>query len=323
MPVTEPSSFSGAHAVVLGGAGFLGSHLCECLLDAGAEVTCVDNLVTGRAGNVAPLVEAGRLRLVHYDVTNYLHVRGDVDYVFNFASPASPVDFTRWPIQILKIGALGTHHALGLALAKGAVYVQASTSEVYGDPLVNPQPETYRGNVDPIGIRGVYDEGKRFGEALTMAYHRAHGLRTRIARIFNTYGPRMRPDDGRVVPAFIGAALRGEPLPVHGDGTQTRSLCYVDDLVAGILRLAGTDHPEPVNLGNPTELTVLELAAAVTAAVGADPGLVHLPLPAGDPHVRCPDITVARTVLGWEPTVDLADGLARTVAWFRETGGAR
>ena len=312
---------SGAHAVVLGGAGFLGSHLCEALIAAGARVTCIDNLLTGRADNVAHLVERGSLNLVAYNVTNYLYVPGDVDYVFNFASPASPVDFARWPIQILKVGALGTHHALGLAFAKGAVYVHASTSEVYGDPLVNPQPETYWGNVNPIGERGVYDEGKRFGEALTMAYHRAHGLPTRIARIFNTYGPRMRPDDGRVVPAFLAAGLRGEPLPVHGDGTQTRSLCYVDDLIDGILRLALSDHAEPVNLGNPDEITILELAAAVTETLGVDNGLVHHPLPADDPRVRCPDITVAREVLGWEPKVALADGLAATVPWFREVLG--
>ncbi len=313
--------FEGAHAVVLGGAGFLGSHLCTRLADEGAAVTCIDNFITGAAGNVEHLVGRAGFRMIEYSIVDYLHVPGEVDYIFNFASPASPVDFTRYPIQILKVGALGTHHALGMALAKGATYVHASTSEVYGDPLVNPQPESYWGNVNPIGIRGVYDEGKRYGEALTMAYHRAHGVDTRIVRIFNTYGPRMRPDDGRAVPAFFSAALRGRPLPVHGDGTQTRSLCYVDDLIEGILRLALSSEHDPVNIGNPEEISILELARMVQEVAGVDTGIEHLPRPADDPKVRRPDITKAETLLGWKPEVSLRDGLGRTLPWFRRALG--
>ncbi|HEY5652121.1 MAG TPA: UDP-glucuronic acid decarboxylase family protein [Acidimicrobiia bacterium] len=314
------SRFDSAHVVVLGGAGFVGSHLCERLAQDGARVTCVDNFRTGRPENVEHLI-GPRFRLVDYDIVDHLHIRGEVDFVFNFASPASPVDFERYPIQILKTGALGTHNALGLALAKGATFVQASTSEVYGDPLVNPQPETYWGNVNPIGVRGVYDEGKRYGEALTMAYHRAHGLDTRIVRIFNTYGPRMRPDDGRAVPSFFSAALRGEPLPVHGDGSQTRSLCYVDDLIEGIMRLALSDITDPVNIGNATEVTSRELAETIIDVVGTSSEIEFRPRPVDDPNVRRPDITKARETLDWSPTVGLRDGLERTLPWFREALG--
>lgn len=310
--------FSDARAVVLGGAGFLGSHLSEWLVSEGSEVIVIDNFLTGTEANVSHLF-GKRLTLIDYNITNYLHVPGDVDFVFNFASPASPVDFERYPIQILKVGALGTHHALGLALAKRARFVQASTSEVYGDPLVNPQPETYRGNVNPIGLRGVYDEGKRYGEALTMAYQRTHGLQTRIVRIFNTYGPRMRPNDGRAVPAFVSSALRNEPLPVHGDGSQTRSMCYVDDLIEGILRLALSDEPEPVNIGNPYEITMIALAEMIQDVVGNHPGIDFHPRPEDDPNVRSPDISKARRVLGWTPEVSLEDGLRRTVDWFRSS----
>lgn len=312
----ELVNLSGARVVVLGGAGFLGSHLCERLIAVGAEVVCIDNFMTGAQSNVSHLV-GDRFTLVDYNITNFIHVSGDVDFVFNFASPASPIDFERYPIQILKVGALGTHHALGLALAKGARFVQASTSEVYGDPLVNPQPESYWGNVNPIGIRGVYDEGKRYAEALTMAYQRAHGLETRMVRIFNTYGPRMRANDGRAVPAFFSAALRNEPLPVHGDGRQTRSMCFVDDLIRGILLLAVSDESEPVNIGNPGEITMLQLADAIQDVVGNHPGVVFHPRPEDDPNVRNPDISKARDRLGWEPEVELRVGLERTAEWFR------
>jgi len=306
---------------VLGGAGFLGSHLCERLLREGARVTAVDNFITGSPANVEHLVGERGFRLVQYDVTDYLHVPGDVDFILHFASPASPVDYLRWPIQTLKVGSLGTHKALGLAHAKGARLLLASTSEVYGDPLVNPQPETYWGNVNPIGPRGVYDEAKRFAEALTLAYHREHGVDVRIARIFNTYGPRMRTDDGRAVPAFFTAALRGEPLPVFGDGTQTRSLCYVDDQIEGLLRLLLSDHVGPVNIGNPEEVTMLELAEAVQDVTGSHPGVVFKPAAVDDPRVRRPDTTLAESVLGWKAEVPLREGLARTVGWFREALG--
>ena len=316
MAVNRLQAFDGARVVVLGGAGFLGSHICEALVVAGADVVCVDNFLTGSDANVRHLVSQG-LEIAEHDIRQFISIDGDVDFVFNYASPASPVDFERWPIEILKIGSLGTHNALGLALAKGAVFLQASTSEVYGDPLVNPQPENYWGNVNPIGVRGVYDEGKRFGEALTMAYHRAHGLRTRIVRIFNTHGPRMRPDDGRAVPAFCVAALRGEPIPVHGDGSQTRSLCYVDDLVRGMLLLALSDLTVPVNIGNPDEITILELAETIRDLAGSTSEIQFLPRPADDPMVRRPDIGRAEELLGWRPEISLTDGLGRTLEHFR------
>ena len=303
--------------MVLGGAGFLGSHLSRRLVEADAQVTVIDNLITGNADNVADLVGRPGFRLVHYDVTNYLHVPGVVDFVLDLASPASPVDYLRWPIQTLKVGSLGTHKALGMALDKRARFLLASTSEVYGDPTVSPQPETYWGNVNPVGPRGVYDEAKRFAEALTLAYHREHGVDVRIVRIFNTYGPAMRIDDGRAVPAFFNAALRNEPLPVFGDGSQTRSLCYVDDEIEGILRLVASDYVGPVNIGNPQEVTVLELAETIQDVVGNHPGVAFHPLPADDPRVRCPDTSLAEDVLGWKATVSLREGLARTVDWFR------
>jgi len=320
MPGDLLQGFDGARVVVLGGAGFLGSHICETLLAAGADVVCVDSFMTGSDANVRHLVERG-LVIVEHDIREFIALDGDVDFVLNYASPASPVDFERWPIQILKIGSMGTHNALGLALAKDAVFLQASTSEVYGDPLVNPQPESYWGNVNPIGLRGVYDEGKRYGEALTMAYHRAHGLRTRIVRIFNTHGSRMRPDDGRAVPAFCMAALRGEPIPVHGDGSQTRSLCYVDDLVRGMLLLAVSDVTDPVNIGNPEEITILELAETIRDLAGSSSEIEFLPRPADDPMVRRPDITRARELLGWQPEIGLTDGLSRTLDHFRSLAG--
>lgn len=318
--MSKLDALSDARVVVLGGAGFVGSHLCDRLLGSRAEVVCVDNLMTGTPRNVQH-IDDERFSLVRHDIREHIEIDGTVDYVLNFASPASPVDFERWPIQILKIGAMGTHNALGLAMAKGAVFLQASTSEVYGDPLANPQPEDYWGNVNPIGVRGVYDEGKRYAEALTMAYHRANGVPTRIVRIFNTYGSRMRPDDGRAVPAFFAAALRGQPIPIHGDGRQTRSLCHVDDLVEGILRLAVSDVVDPVNIGNPHEVTILELANTIADIAGSDVGVEHKPRPADDPNVRCPDVTRAKDLLGWEPRIGLREGLERTLPWFREALG--
>ena len=314
--VTE--ALSGCSAVVLGGAGFLGSYLCDRLTDAGARVTVIDNFITGNADNVQHLLGRPGFTLMDYDVTNYLHVSGDVDFVLHFASPASPADYLRWPIQTLKVGSLGTHKALGLAQAKGARLLLASTSEVYGDPEVNPQPESYWGNVNPVGPRGVYDEAKRFAEALTLAYQRQHGVEVRIARIFNTYGPRMRIEDGRAIPAFFAAAVRNEPLPIHGDGSQTRSLCYVDDEVEGLLRLLTGDHPGPINIGNPEEVTMLELANRVQDAVGNHPGVTHLPRPEDDPKVRRPDTTLAQELLGWKAATPLDEGLRRTAPWFQE-----
>jgi len=307
----------GRHAVVLGGAGFLGSHLSARLVEMGAQVTVIDNLITGNEDNIASLIGRPGFRFVFYDVTDFLHVPGNVDYVLHFASPASPIDYLRWPIQTLKVGSLGTHKALGMARAKGARFLLASTSEVYGNPSVNPQPETYWGNVNPIGPRGVYDEAKRFAEALALAYHREHRVDVRIARIFNTYGPRMRLDDGRAVPAFIGAALRDTPLPVFGDGSQTRSLCYVDDLIEGVLRLLVSDYVGPVNLGNPDEVTILHLAEVIQDAIGNHPGIAFHPLPQDDPLVRCPDTRLAEQVLDWTAKVALRDGIERTVGWFR------
>jgi len=303
--------------LITGGAGFLGSHLCDRLLAEGHEVICMDNLITGNTRNIEHLAGNGQFLFVKHDVTNYIYVGGPLDVVMHFASPASPIDYLKLPIQTLKVGALGTHKALGLALAKGARFVLASTSEVYGDPLVHPQPEDYWGNVNPIGPRGVYDEAKRFAEALTMAYHRTHGVDTRIARIFNTYGPRMRLDDGRVVPNFIGQALRGEPLTVYGDGSQTRSFCYVSDLTEGLARLVHSDEAEPVNLGNPDEMTILEFAQRINEMTGNQAGTAFEPLPENDPRIRRPDISKARRVLGWEPRVSLDEGMRETIAWFR------
>ncbi len=302
--------------IVTGGAGFLGSHLCERLLRDGNEVICIDNLLTGNTDNISHLMKEG-LVFVRYDVTNYLFVDGPVDAVLHFASPASPIDYIRYPIQTLKVGSLGTHKALGLAKSKGAKFLLASTSEVYGDPLVHPQKEDYWGNVNPIGPRGVYDEAKRFAEALVMAYHRYHGLDTRIVRIFNTYGPRMRIEDGRVVPAFCSQALTGRPITVFGDGSQTRSFCYVDDLVEGILRLLASDYSEPMNIGNPAELTVMEFARVILRITGADVPVINEPLPVNDPKTRRPDIALAKKILGWEPKVTLEEGLRKTIPYFR------
>ena len=304
--------------MVTGGAGFLGSHLCERLLADGWEVVCLDNFATGGPVNVAHLAGSGPFRLVRADVTDFVHVPGPVDAVLHFASPASPVDYLRLPIATLKVGSIGTLHALGLAKEKGARFLLASTSETYGDPQVHPQPESYWGHVNPVGPRGVYDEAKRFAEAMTMAYRRAHGVDTSIVRIFNTYGPRMRPDDGRAIPTFITQALRGEALTVAGDGSQTRSVCYVDDLVDGIVRLVRSDLAGPVNIGNPDEISVLDLARRIAALVGTEAPVRFVPRPEDDPTVRQPDITLARTELGWEPTVDLDDGLKRTIAWMRD-----
>ena len=304
-------------SVVTGGAGFLGSHLCDRLIGEGHRIWCIDNLITGNPANIAHLIGHERFRFLHYDVTSFIFIDGRVDNVLHFASPASPIDYLRVPIQTLKVGSLGTHKALGLAKAKKARFLLASTSEVYGDPLIHPQPETYWGNVNPIGYRGVYDEAKRFAEALTMAYHRYHGVNTRIVRIFNTYGPRMRMDDGRAIPAFLSQALRGEDLTVFGDGSQTRSVCYVDDLIEGIYRLLISEIVEPVNIGNPHELTILELAREILSLTGSPSKVVHRDLPEDDPKVRQPDISVARERLGWIPRVERREGLGRTLDYFR------
>ena len=303
--------------VVTGGAGFLGSHLCDRLLADGHRVVAVDNLITGRTVNIAHNMGREGFSYVRRDVSEHLDIDGEVDFILHFASPASPVDFERVPIQILKAGALGTHNALGLARAKGAGFFLASTSEVYGDPLVNPQPESYWGNVNPIGVRGVYDEAKRFAEALTMAYHRKHGIDTRIVRIFNTYGPRMRPSDGRVAPSFITRALRGQPLTIFGEGRQTRSFCYYEDLVEGIMRLMHSGEHGPVNIGNENEITILELARTIIRLCESDSEIVFRPLPQDDPQLRRPDTTRAREILGWEASVSLEDGMEKTIAYFR------
>jgi dTDP-glucose 4,6-dehydratase len=304
--------------VVTGGAGFLGSHLCERLLDDGEQVICLDNFLTGTPTNVAHLMERPDFRLVRADVTDFVHVIGDVDAVLHFASPASPIDYLQLPIETLKVGSIGTMHALGLAKEKGARYLLASTSETYGDPKVHPQPETYWGHVNPVGPRGVYDEAKRFAEAMTMAYRRYHNVDTAIIRIFNTHGPRMRLDDGRAIPAFVGQSLRGEPITVAGDGSQTRSIQYVDDLVEGVIRMLWSGHPGPVNIGNPHEVSMLELATTVRELCGSKSEITFIERPEDDPTVRQPDITLARSVLGWEPRVDLADGLKQTIQYFRE-----
>jgi dTDP-glucose 4,6-dehydratase len=304
--------------LITGGAGFLGSHLCDRFLADGYEVICMDNLITGDLRNVEHLFSDPDFHFHHQDVTEFIHVPGRLDVVMHFASPASPIDYLELPIQTLKVGSLGTHKALGLAHAKGARFLLASTSECYGDPLEHPQREDYWGNVNPVGPRGVYDEAKRFAEAMTMAYHRFHGVDTRIVRIFNTYGPRMRLNDGRALPAFMSQALRGEDLTVFGDGSQTRSFCYVDDLVEGIWRLLHSDEVMPTNVGNPNEMTILQFAEKVLELTGSKSKIDHRPLPQDDPKVRQPDIGKARAVLGWEPKVSLDEGLRRTLEYFRE-----
>ena len=303
--------------LVTGAAGFLGSHLCDRLLGFGHRVVGMDNYITGSKSNLEHLKSHPNFQLINHDVANFIEVQGPLEGIFHFASPASPIDYLELPIQTLKVGSLGTHNSLGLAKVKGARFLLASTSEVYGDPLVHPQPESYWGNVNPVGPRGVYDEAKRFAEAITMAYHRYHALDTRIVRIFNTYGPRMRPHDGRVVSNFIVQALKGEPLTVYGDGSQTRSFCYVDDLVEGIVRLFERGGNDPTNIGNPKEFTVRELADLVLRLTGSRSQVVEHPLPTDDPKVRQPDIQRARETLGWEPKIPLEDGLRRTIEYFR------
>lgn len=303
--------------LVTGGAGFLGSHLCEYLLAKGHTVICIDNLVTGRVANIEPLFRNERFSYFKQDVTNFIHVPGKLDTVFHFASPASPQDYLQFPIPTLKVGSLGTHKALGLAKEKRATFMLASTSEVYGDPLVNPQVETYWGNVNPVGPRGVYDEAKRFAEAMTMAYHRYHGVPVRIVRIFNTYGPRMRLNDGRAVPNFITQALKKKPITVYGDGSQTRSLCYVSDLIEGIYRLLLSDMNRPVNIGNPEEIRLVELAETIKKLTKSPSRIVYRRLPEDDPKVRCPNISLAKSELKWTPKVSLKEGLKTTIAYFR------
>jgi len=305
-------------AVVTGGAGFLGSHLCEKLLANNIQVVCLDNLLTGSLDNIEHLIGNDDFQFIKHDVTNYIHVSGGVDYILHFASPASPIDYLEMPIQTLKVGSLGTHKALGLALDKNARFLIASTSEVYGDPDVHPQNEDYWGSVNPVGPRGVYDEAKRFAEAMTMAYHRYHGVETRIARIFNTYGPRMRINDGRALPAFVSQALKGEDITVFGDGSQTRSLCFVDDLIEGIFRLLKSDEVNPVNIGNPEEITIKELAEEVNEIINSKSKIVFKDLPIDDPKVRRPDITKAKKILDWEPKVNRAEGIKITLEYFRE-----
>jgi dTDP-glucose 4,6-dehydratase len=305
--------------LITGGAGFLGSHLCDFFIAQGHEVICMDNLIKKEnIENIDHLIEHERFKFIKYDVTEYLHVEGRLNYILHFASLASPKDYLDYPIQTLKVGSLGTHKALGLAKEKKARFLLASTSEVYGDPLVHPQPESYPGNVNPVVPRGVYDEAKRFAEAITMAYHRTHGLQTRIARIFNTYGPRMRLDDGRALPNFMVQALKGENITVYGNGTQTRSFCYVDDLIEGIKRLLDSDVADPVNLGNPEEITILDFAKEIIRIAGGKSKIIFCPLPQNDPKVRQPDITKAKTLLGWEPKVDRQEGLRRTLQYFKE-----
>ena len=304
--------------LLTGGAGFLGSHLSERLLADGNQVVCMDNFITGREENIAHLAANPGFEFIKHDVSKYIVIKGEIDYVMHLASPASPVDYLNHPIKTLKVGSLGTHNALGVAKKHGAKFFLASTSEVYGDPLVNPQPETYWGNVNPTGPRGVYDEAKRFGEAITLAYHRTHGIDTKIIRIFNTYGERMRRRDGRVVPNFVDQALKGEPLTVYGDGSQTRSFCYVADLIEGIIRLMNSNINEPVNIGNPAELSILGFAEKIRDITGSGSEIVFEDLPVNDPKVRRPDISKARKELGWEPKVDLDEGLTRTITWCRE-----
>ena len=308
-------------SLVTGGAGFLGSHLCDKLLAEGHDVVCLDNLSTGDVANIAHLKGNPHFSFVHYDVTNYLFIDGTIDFIFHFASPASPIDYLKLPIQTLKVGSLGTHKALGLAKAKGARFFLASTSEVYGDPLVHPQTESYWGNVNPVGPRGVYDEAKRFAEAMTIAYHRYHGIETRIIRIFNTYGERMRVNDGRAIPAFMSQALRNEDLTVFGDGSQTRSVCYVSDLIEGIYKLMMSNYDMPVNIGNPEEVTIQELAKEIIELAGSRSKIIFQDLPQDDPKVRQPDITKAQTILGWKPNVQRHEGLKKTLNYFKSKLG--
>ncbi|MDO8525882.1 MAG: SDR family oxidoreductase [Candidatus Omnitrophota bacterium] len=303
--------------LITGGAGFLGSHLCEVFLAKDYRVICVDNLITGKMANIKSLFKDKNFGFVKRNVSERISVQGKIDYVLHFASPASPVDYLKYPIPTLKVGSLGTHNALGLARAKKAVFLLASTSEVYGDPLVNPQPESYRGNVNSVGPRGVYDEAKRFAEAITMAYHRYHKLDTRIVRIFNTYGERMRENDGRAIPNFLSQALRNKPITVYGDGRQTRSFCYVSDLVDGIYKLLMSREHDPVNIGNPNEMTLLNLAGAIIKLTGSRSKIVYRPLPIDDPKVRRPDITKAKRLLAWKPKIELAEGLSKTISYFR------
>jgi dTDP-glucose 4,6-dehydratase len=310
-----------ARVLITGGAGFLGSHLCDRFIAEGDEVVCMDNFVTGSPDNIAHLFGNPKFKFIHHDVSEFNYVEGDIDYILHFASPASPIDYLKLPIQTLKVGSLGTHKTLGLAKAKNARYLIASTSEVYGDPLIHPQPESYWGNVNPVGFRGVYDEAKRFAEAMTMAYHRYHNVNTCIIRIFNTYGPRMRLQDGRAIPNFINQALSGEPLTVYGDGSQTRSVCYVDDLVEGIYRLLMSGENDPVNIGNPDEISMIDLAKEIAELVGEDTVIEYMDLPADDPKVRQPDITRAQEILKWNPTVDRREGLIRTIEDFRKRLG--
>lgn len=310
-----------ARVLITGGAGFLGSHLCDRFIAEGDEVICMDNFITGSPDNISHLIGNKNFTFIEHDVTEYMYVEGKLDYILHFASPASPLDYLKWPIQTLKVGSLGTHKALGLSKAKNARFLIASTSEVYGDPLEHPQTESYWGNVNPIGSRGVYDEAKRFAEALTMAYHRYHGVQTRIVRIFNTYGPRMRIEDGRAIPAFISQALNNEPVTVFGDGSQTRSVCYVDDLVEGIRRLLLSEETDPTNIGNPDELTMLDLAKEVIEIVGSRSEIIFKDLPEDDPKVRQPDNSKAKRILNWEPKVNRHDGLVKTIADFRKRLG--
>jgi len=307
----------GKTAIVTGGAGFLGSHLCEYLLAKGMKVICIDNFITGSNKNIEHLKKNPNFRFMEHDVTKHINIEEDVHYILHFASPASPIDYQQIPIQTLKVGSLGTHNALGLAKAKNAVLLLASTSEVYGDPLVNPQPETYWGNVNPVGPRGCYDESKRFAEAITMAYHNVHHINTKIARIFNTYGPRMRANDGRVVPAFVNQALNNQPITVFGNGSQTRSFCYIADEVEGLFRLLVSDINDPVNIGNPSEMTVLEFANKVIELTGSSSSIIPMPLPVDDPKIRRPDISKAKRLLGWEPKVSIEEGLKKTIEYFK------
>jgi dTDP-glucose 4,6-dehydratase len=308
-------------AVVTGGAGFLGSHLCDKLISNGLKVVCIDNLLTGSLENIEHLFGNENFSFIKHDVTNFIHVPGKVDYVFHFASPASPIDYLKLPIQTLKVGSLGTHKVLGLAKDKNAAFLLASTSEVYGDPKIHPQTEDYWGNVNPVGPRGVYDEAKRFAEAMTMAYHRFHGVKTRIVRIFNTYGPKMRLDDGRALPAFVGQALRGENITVFGDGSQTRSFCYVDDLIEGIYRLMMSEITDPINIGNPSEITIKQFAEEVLEITKSSSKIIYKPLPIDDPMVRQPDITKAKKLLGWEPKIERTEGLKITIEYFKRKLG--